>query len=167
MNWTEEEFQEYISKKTGQAKKVEPEKKKKYNNKKAEIDGIKFDSKDESLYYLYLKRLKDLEKILDFELQPKYELIPKFVYQGQNRRAMTYSPDFLVTNNDNTIYTVDVKSMGTSTQQGELRRKLFEYYYPDIELLWVCRNWKHGDQDGWIKYEDLKKIYRDAKKNNS
>lgn len=167
MNWTEEEFQEYIYKKTGQAKTKEPEKKKKYNNKKIYIDDIKFDSKDESLYYLYLKECKVKGSVIDFELQPKYELIPKFNYMGQNRRAMTYSPDFLVKRTDGTTYAIDVKSMGTATQQGEIRRKLFEYYYPDIELIWVCRNLKHGDMDGWIKYEDLKKIYSDAKKNKN
>lgn len=162
MNWTEEELQEYKDKKKG--KTAKPAKKPKYNNKKIEIDGIKFDSKDESLYYLYLKRLLEKGSITKFETQPKYELIPKFKYQGKNRRAMTYSPDFRIFRADNSEYLVDVKSMGTSTQQGELRRKLFEYFNPDIELIWICRNLKHGDLDGWIVYEDLKKIYRDAKK---
>lgn len=138
-------------------------KKTKYNNKKIEIDGIKFDSKDESLYYLDLKTSKESGNIIDFELQPKYELIPKFKYMGENRRAITYSPDFKIINNDGTSYVVDVKSMGTATQQGELRRKLFEYKYPSIELIWYCRNIKHGI-NGWVKYEDLKKIYRDNKK---
>ena len=165
MNWSEEEFQDFIAKKTGQAKKEEPEKKRKYNNKKVEIDEIKFDSKDESLYYLYLKKCKAIGSIIDFELQPKYELIPKFKYMGENRRAITYAPDFKIINSDGSIHVIDVKSMGTATQQGELRRKLFEYKYPELELMWVCRNLKHGDVDGWIKYEDLKKIYRDAKKN--
>jgi hypothetical protein len=84
---------------------------------------------------------------------------------GENRRAITYAPDFKIINSDGSIHVIDVKSMGTATQQGELRRKLFEYKYPELELMWVCRNLKHGDVDGWIKYEDLKKIYRDAKKN--
>ena len=164
MNWTEEEFEEYKSNKKGQPKKQEPAKKPKYKNKKIEIDGIKFDSRDESLYYLYLKKCKYKGSIADFKLQPKYTLIPKFKYMGKNKRAMTYSPDFKIFRTDGTEYLVDVKSMGTATQQGELRRKLFEYYNPDVELIWVCRNLKHGDIDGWIVYEDLKKIYRDEKK---
>ena len=136
----------------------------KYKNKKVEIDGIKFDSRDESLFYLYLKTEKKIGKIKDFELQPKYELIPKFEYMGETRRAITYTPDFKVTCWDNATIVVDVKSMGTATQQGELRRKLFEYKYPDIKLTWICRNLKHGNVDGWIKYEDLKRIYRENKK---
>lgn len=164
LNLSEEEFQDFINKKTGQVKKEEPEKKQKYNNKKIYIDDIKFDSRDESLYYIHLKMLKEKGLVKEFELQPKYTLIPKFQYQGQNRRAMTYAPDFIVTDSEDNVTVVDVKSMGTATQQGELRRKLFEYYYPDINLIWVCRNLKHGDQYGWIEYEDLKKIYRDNKK---
>lgn len=136
----------------------------KYKNKKVEIDGIKFDSKDESLFYLYLKAEKKIGTIKDFELQPKYELIPKFTYRGEVRRAITYTPDFKVISWDNVTVAVDVKSMGTATQQGELRKKLFEYKYPDIKLMWVCRNLKHGNMDGWIEYEDLKRIYRENKK---
>lgn len=139
-------------------------KKTKYNNKKIEIDGIKFDSKDESLYYLDLKASKEQGHIIDFELQPKYELIPKFKYRGENRRAITYTPDFKVTTVGGTTYLVDIKSMGTATQQGELRRKLFEYRYPELELRWICRNLKHSGGNGWIGYEELKKIYRDNKK---
>jgi len=162
MNWTEEELEEYQNKKKG--KKTKPKKKPKYNNNKTVIDDIKFDSKNESLYYLQLKQCKEDGFIKDFELQPKYELIPKFKYMNKNVRAMTYSPDFKVYRLDETYYLVDIKSIGSSTQQGELRRKLFQYYNPDKELIWVCRNLKHGDARGWILYEDLKKIYRDEKK---
>lgn len=136
----------------------------KYHNKKVEVDGHVFDSRDESLYYLLLKSQKEAGFIKDFELQPKYELVPKFEYQGKKRRAITYTPDYNIIHFDNSITAVDVKSIGTATQQGTLRRKLFEYRYPNIELVWVCRNLKHGDKDGWIRYENLKKIYRDNKK---
>ncbi|MCC0650786.1 DUF1064 domain-containing protein, partial [Clostridioides sp. ZZV15-6598] len=50
----------------------------KYNNKKTTIDGIKFDSKDEAEYYLYLKDKKAKGEIKDFGLQQKFELQPKF-----------------------------------------------------------------------------------------
>lgn len=136
----------------------------KYNSKKTVIDGIQFDSKDESLFYLHLKALVEMEIVEGFSLQPKYELIPKFKYQGKNRQAMTYSPDFKVHYTDGDIVLYDVKSIGTATQQGELRRKLFEYKYPELNLVWICRNLKHGNEAGWIVYEDLKKIYRDKKK---
>ena len=52
----------------------------KYNSNKIIIDGTKFDSKDEAKYYEYLKQMKFEGKILNFELQPKFILIPKFQY---------------------------------------------------------------------------------------
>jgi hypothetical protein len=136
----------------------------KYRNKKATVDNVSFDSKDESIYYLYLVEQKQNGLIRDFELQPQYELVPAFVYQGRKRKAITYTPDFKIIHNDGHIDVVDVKSMGSATQQGELRRKLFEFKYPDILLRWVCRNLKHGDEYGWIDYDELKKIYAKNKR---
>lgn len=131
----------------------------KYHNHKITAEGETFDSRDEYQYYLYLLKLKAEGKILNFERQPTYELQPKFKKNGKTYRAITYTPDFLVywNNGDETL--VDVKSLGTATQQGELRRKLFEYKYPNISLIWLCRSIKYGDSDGWIEYEELKKIY--------
>lgn len=40
----------------------------KYGAKKIVIDGLKFDSKDEGNYYLYLKKLIAQGRILNFEL---------------------------------------------------------------------------------------------------
>lgn len=127
----------------------------KYGSKKIVIDGISFDSKDEGKYYEYLKMLKTQGKILNFELQPKYTLIPGFKYFGKTRRAMTYTPDFRIYHLDGSEELIDVK--GFSTQQGELRRKLFEYKYPDLKLTWIARSLKYGNEYGWIEYEELKK----------
>lgn len=66
----------------------------KYGAKKIVIDGYTFDSKDEGKYYEYLKKLKSQNKILNFELQPKYELQPSFKKYGKTHRAITYAPDF-------------------------------------------------------------------------
>ncbi|MGZ9472671.1 DUF1064 domain-containing protein, partial [Staphylococcus epidermidis] len=49
----------------------------KYNAKKVEYKGVVFDSKIECDYYQYLER--NLGNEYDhIELQPRYELIPKF-----------------------------------------------------------------------------------------
>lgn len=130
----------------------------KYNSKKVVLDGITFDSKDEALYYEQLKKDKEKRLIDDFSLQPKYELIPAFEKNGKKYRAVTYTPDFLVQTTGVEKVAIDVK--GFSTQQGELRRKLFEWRYPDIHLIWVTRNLKHGNSDGWIEYDQLMKIRR-------
>ena len=136
----------------------------KYRNKKVELDGLLFDSKDEAHFYTHLKEQKQDRLIQDFELQPQYELVPAFIYQGRKRKPITYTPDFKVIHNDGHIEVIDVKSMGSATQQGELRRKLFEFKYPEILLRWVCRNLKHGDEYGWIDYDELKKIYAKNKR---
>lgn len=129
----------------------------KYGANKIVVDGITFDSKDEAKYYLYLKKRKAEGKILNFELQPKFTIIPAFKYKDKTERAATYSLDFLVYHLDNTEEYIDVKSMGTATQQGELKFKLLKYLHPELNFKWVCRNLKHGDENGWIEYKELKK----------
>jgi hypothetical protein len=128
----------------------------KYNSKKIEIDGHIFDSKDESLFYLLLKKRKEYGAIIDFELQPKYVLIPKHKYFDKNIRETTYTADFLVHLINCTDIVIDVKGFGT--QQGDIRRKLFGYMNPNIRLKWITRNIKYGDKDGWVDYDELKKI---------
>lgn len=86
----------------------------KYNNTKTVIDGIKFDSKQEGLYYVSLKqRLKDGE-IKKFDLQPAYELLPKI---PKVNRAIVYYGDFLIYHNDGTKEIVDVKGVKTAVFQ--------------------------------------------------
>lgn len=136
-------------------------KKSKYGAKKIVIDGIEFDSKDEGKYYEYLKKLKAQGKILNFELQPKYELQPSFKKYGKTHRAITYAPDFLIYHLDDSEELIDVK--GTETQQGNMRRKMFDYKYPGLKLTWVARSLKYSPT-GWIDYDQLKKIRKENKK---
>lgn len=133
----------------------------KYGAKKIVIDGITFDSKDEGRYYLYLKELKAKDRILNFERQPKYELQPSFKKYGKTHRAITYAPDFLIYHLDGSEELIDVK--GTETQQGNMRRKMFDYKYPDLKLTWVARSLKYS-LTGWIEYDELKKLRRENKK---
>jgi len=131
----------------------------KYNSKRVIVDDITFDSKQEADYYLVLKELVKQGEIKNFSLQPKYELIPKFEKNGVKYRSMTYTPDFLVEHNDNQIEAVDVKGFGT--QQGDMRRKLFDYLYPDIKLTWLSYSKKWG---GWVEYDELKRLRKNNKK---
>ncbi|MDB0438076.1 DUF1064 domain-containing protein [Clostridioides difficile] len=133
----------------------------KYNNKKIVIDGIKFDSKDESEYYLYLKEKKEKGEIKDFGLQQKFELQPKFKKDGKSYRAITYTVDFAIYKWNGEVVYIDVK--GYSTQQGELRKKLFDYKYQDKTLIWISKSKKYGI-DGWIEYDELKKKRKENKK---
>lgn len=134
----------------------------KYNSKKITVDGYTFDSMDESKYYQALLIRKAKGEIVNFEMQPKFTLIPGFKKQGKTFKAMTYTPDFLIYHNDGTEELIDVK--GFSTQQGELRYKLFNYFYQDKKLTWVARNLKYGDKYGFIDYFELKKVRSKNKK---
>ena len=136
----------------------------KYNNKSITVDGIRFQSKHEALYYELLKEKKAAGLILNYELQPRYELQPAFKRNGKTVRAITYTADFLIYHNDGSEEVVDIKSIGTATQQGLIRRKMFWYQFPDMKLIWLCRNLKHGDADGWVEYETLKSIYANRRR---
>jgi len=133
----------------------------KYKSEKITIDGITFDSKDEAKYYEYLKILKARGKIQNFELQPKFILIPSFKYKGKTERAATYTLDFLVYNFDGTETYIDVK--GYSTQQGEFKFKLLKSQHPNMDFRWIARSLKYG-KDGWIDYKELQKKRRENKR---
>ena len=128
----------------------------KYNSEKVVLDGITFDSKDEMKYYEALKIRKAKGEIQNFELQPKFTLIEGFKKYGKTYRPITYTPDFTVYHNDDTVEYVDVKGM--TTQQGEMRIKLFNWKYRDLKLSIVARNLKYGDEYGFIDFYELKKI---------
>ena len=134
----------------------------KYNNKKTVVDGITFDSKNESLYYEALKDMKTNGLIKDFELQPKYLLQEAFVKNGKKYRAINYIADFKVINNDRSFYVVDVKGMLTT--EFKIKMKLFNYKYPNIELRLISRSLKFGDEYGFIDYDKLQKIRKQNKK---
>lgn len=95
-------------------------------------------------------------------MQPTYTLIDKFKKYGKTHRVITYTSDFLIYHLDGSLELIDIKVF--STQQGELRRKLFDSLYPDLKLTWVTTNLKHDNEYGWIKYDELQKIRRQNKK---
>lgn len=112
------------------------------------IDNIKFDSKVESDYYLYL-----LEQWIEHELQPKYILQESFKdYEGNNVRAIHYIADFAYWD-----IVVDIKGMPTS--DAKLKRKLFLKRYPHLKLKWLVKY--RGE---WIDYFENEKRKKENKK---
>jgi predicted nuclease of restriction endonuclease-like RecB superfamily len=105
--------------------------KNKFNSKKTTVDGIVFDSKRESEYYLIYKSMLQHGEIKSLERQPRYEIIPKF---GKERAAY-YTPDFRLTYPDGRVVVVEVK--GKATRDYILRRKLFKRQNPDVEFMEV------------------------------
>lgn len=109
---TTAEYKAYISK----------QKPNKYRNVKTEVDSITFDSKAEANRYVELRLMKHAGQIKGFAVQPSFVL-------GGNIR---YRPDFIVCDNDGTVWVEDVK--GVETQAFKLKRKLWEKEYPWLEL---------------------------------
>lgn len=101
----------------------------KYNAKKAEVDGIKFDSKAEAEYYLHLKQQVTERQILGFERQKRMLLQEGFTVEGVKGkiRPIFYVVDFIVTENDGTLTYIDVK--GVETDVFKLKKKLFMKRY--------------------------------------
>lgn len=101
----------------------------KYNAKKVEVDGIKFDSKAEAEYYLHLKEKVDNGEIRSFERQIRMTLQEGFYLEGIKGkvRDITYVVDFVVTKSDGSITYIDVK--GIETDVFKLKRKMFMHKY--------------------------------------
>ena len=99
----------------------------KYNAKKTEINGIKFDSKKEANYYLYLQELEDKGEIYNLELQKKYILLESFECEGKKIRPIIYIADFDYDDKNNKHHTIDVK--GRILPVFKLKQKLFMYRY--------------------------------------
>lgn len=100
-------------------------------------DGIKFRSKLETYTY---KKLKEANIFAKYE-STHFELIPKFEYQGEKVRAMTYLPDFVGKD-----FIIECKGlMGDSFP---LRWKIFKYTLMKNNSnykLYLVRNQKQVD----------------------
>ena len=130
----------------------------KYKNLPTFIDDIPFDSKIEAKYYEYLKDQLSKGEIKSFILQPVYELTPSFEKNGKKIRATTYTPDFLIRHLDDSMEAIDIK--GFPTMASELKKKWFDYRYPNIKLNWICYIKKYG---GWIEISELRKKRKEKK----
>jgi len=103
----------------------------KYYNKRTTIDGYEFDSKAEARRYQQLKILEKAGQIKRLELQPRYLLQESFKKGKKTHRKIEYIADFRYIENKK-IIVEDVK--GKETDVFKIKRKLFEYKYPDIEF---------------------------------
>lgn len=103
-----------------------------------EYDGIKFRSKLETYTY---KKLKENNILAEYEAL-HFELIPKFEYDGEKVRAMTYLPDFVGKD-----FIIECKGMmGDSFP---LRWKIFKYTLMQSNSnyrLFLVRNQKQVDE---------------------
>lgn len=105
----------------------------KYKNQKTKIDEIIFDSKLEAKRYNELKLLLKSGLIEDLKLQPQFELQPSFKKNGKTIRAITYKGDFsYIDKQTGSLVIEDTKGM--KTKDYILKKKLFEYKFPNLTI---------------------------------
>lgn len=110
----------------------------KYKNNKVTVDGITFDSQLEANRYCELKLFYKAGEITQLRLQPEFELIPAFKKNGKSFRKTTYKADFMYLDNRSGKYIVE-DTKGFKTDVYKLKRKLFEFKYPDLTISEVTR----------------------------
>ncbi len=123
-------------------------------------NSICFDSELEMRYYrdVICIGLKN-GTIKDCQLQVKYELQPKFKYQGETILAINYVADFVITYQDGHVEVHDTKGLPDAT--AKLKKKLFHYKYPEIIYKWIGYSSKDG---GYLEYKDIEKARKQRKK---
>ena len=109
--------------------------KRKYNNRKIEIDGFTFDSKLEADFYQRLKPLVKSGKIKELKIHPRYLLQEGFTKNGKHYQPIYYIADFEVLYDDGVTVIYDTKGMRTEVYK--IKRKLFEYKYQDKTIVEV------------------------------
>lgn len=112
-------------------KNLSTKKKNKFNAKKVELDGFKFDSRGEMLHYCKLKDLERSGEIENLELHPAYKMIIN------NRLVCKMIPDFRY-EKEGRIVIEDFKSKATITRAYRIKKKLLAALY-NIEIKEVYR----------------------------
>jgi len=107
----------------------------KFNAQTTVVDGIRFHSKKEALYYQTLKILCRAEdpsqKIKGFKRQVSYDLY------CDGRKVCSHVVDFLVENLDGSLEVHEVKGYqdGAAYALWDLKRKIFEANNPKIPYM--------------------------------
>lgn len=112
----------------------------KFGNKRVTVDGIRFDSKKEAKFYLFLRECEKKGEISDLQLQVPYELIPA-IYEDQVihlktkdkvvtkcvQKAVHYVADFVYTETATGIQAV-VDTKGYRTEAYKLKKKMMRAF---------------------------------------
>lgn len=110
----------------------------KYSNKKIIVDGLDFDSKLEAERWKELNILQKAGKIKDLRRQISFELQPKYKKNDKTIQSINYIADFVYYDlNKKKIIVEDTK--GYKTEIYKLKKKIFEYKYPDLEIKEIRR----------------------------
>lgn len=107
----------------------------KFHSQKTVVDGVTYDSKKESKRAVELQYLERVGKIKNLERQKRFVLQEGFVNnEGQKIRPISYLADYYYEEKGQKVVE-DVKSPATRTQVYMLKKKIFQFKYPDIKFI--------------------------------
>lgn len=122
------------------------------------IDGIKFNSKTESSFYIYLKQQRDKGKIALIVIHPTTVLQDEFYIDSKKHAAIMYQHDFYVEYADGRKAYIDVKEKTDATAALKYRMYLFrQSLLPEhkrVPLLWV-----KALKGRWVNFFNCKPIH--------
>jgi hypothetical protein len=95
---------------------------------------IYFRSSWEYYYSLFLEKLRQERKIIDWKHEPKC-----FWFEGIKRGVRSYLPDFCITHLNGTEEWSEVKGYFDSKSQTKMKR--MAKYYPDVNIRLVGSDW--------------------------
>lgn len=101
--------------------------------KRADLDNRYFRSAWEANYARYLNFLIVAGEIKEWE----YEAV-RFEFEGIKRGTRSYTPDFKVTNLDDSVQFHEVK--GWMTQVGKTKLKRMAKYHPDVKVIVIGKD---------------------------
>lgn len=101
-----------------------------------EVGGKKifFRSSWEYYYAIFLEKLKQEKKIIDWVHEPK-----TFWFEGIKRGVVSYLPDFCVTHLDNSQEWCEVKGYYDSKSKTKMKR--MAKYHPNVKIRLVGADW--------------------------
>lgn len=114
---------------------LEPKKSNKFHAVKTESAGIIFDSKKESIRYSQLILLEKEGKVKNIQRQVRFVLQEGFINnQNEKIKPIYYIADFCYERNGIKIVE-DVKSPATKTPVYKIKKKMFQYKYPEYKFV--------------------------------
>lgn len=105
--------------------------------------------------------------IINYELQKKYVLQPKFQIGNKIVQPIVYVADFFIEYKDGSVEVIDTK--GCPDSVAKIKRKMFWYQYPDITYKWICYSKIDGTEEngGWCDYQYVQEQRKKRKKEKS
>lgn len=122
-------------------------------NNYQEYNGVKFKNETEVEFYQLCELAVKDGRIKSFEYNVMYELFPSFFdWRGKSMTAITHSPDFILTLNDDSKLVIDTKGGGAEIHDevSVVKRKIWMYYNQNIPYYMISKTVKYlGDE--WVE----------------